>query len=101
MAIPGGILALPGRLGRYRNHDLGFVPELNLRAGWQFNDNVQAFVGYTFLCWSGVVRPAEQIDRDVLPALSRTVSGTAAHPFTPNVSDFWAQGLHTGVEIRY
>ena len=68
---------------------------------------VRATVGYTFFYMSEVVRPGDQIDRVVnptqLPTAGAFVAGTTpTRPSFPfQSSDFWAQGLNFGLEIRY
>ena len=49
-----------------------------------------AAVGYNFLYVSKVARPAEQVGPGLLRAASEV--GT---------SDFWAQGVNLGLELRY
>jgi len=75
--------------------------------GYRINQYVRVFTGYTFLDWSDVARPGDQIDRGVdvngVPA-SRTfgVPAVPARPaFAFHGSDFWAQGVNFGLEFRY
>ena len=99
----GGLLALSSNIGRYHRDVVTFVPEVGFNVGYQFNEHVRGFVGYSFLYWSSVARPGNQIDRVVNPnLLPPVVAGAPARPaFNFNSSDFWAQGINLGLEFRY
>ncbi len=59
-------------------------------------------LGYTFLYWSSVVRPGDQIDRDVnpnlLPPEATPLTGLQRPVFTFVESDLWVNGLNLGLE---
>jgi hypothetical protein len=105
----GGLLALPTNIGHFHRDEFGVVPELGINVGYQFNDHWRAFVGYSFLYWSSVVRPGDQIDRvlDVtrIPNFSLSATPLPAPQARPAVlfrdTEFWAQGLNVGLEFRY
>jgi hypothetical protein len=107
VALRGGILALPSNIGHFSRDRFSVVPELSLNVGYQVTHNVRAFVGYTFLYWSDVLRPGDQIDRVINPTQipSTLGPGTLVGPARPTVilreTDFWAQGLNVGVEFRF
>lgn len=104
----GGLLALPTNIGTFHRDRFSVVPELNLNVGYQLNDRWRLFVGYSFLYWSNVVRPGDQIDRVIditripnfpVPGVLPTGLARPAVPFRE--SNFWAQGINFGVEFRY
>lgn len=99
----GGLLALPTNIGRYTKNDFSVVPEIGLNLGYQFNQNIRVFVGYSFLYWSNVTRAGDIIDLTIntsqLPP--NPLVGPARPAFTWNDSDFWAQGVSFGAELRY
>lgn len=103
----GGFLALPSNIGRQTNNEFAVVPEVNLRLGAQLTDHVRAFVGYNLIYWSDVARPGPQVDLSLDPRqISRngrttTFSGATSPAPRTNSTDFWAQGLTFGIEIRY
>jgi hypothetical protein len=107
VALRGGILALPSNSGHFHRDDFSVVPEIGLNVGYQVLPHVRVFMGYTFLYWSDVVRPGDQIDRGVnltqLP--SNLTPGTLVGPARPAVlfkdTDFWAQGINFGIEFRF
>jgi hypothetical protein len=100
---PGGVLALPTNSGSFHRDDFAVVPEVGLRIGYQVTECLRAFVGYTFIYWSDVVRPGDQIDLAVNPSQFPPghLAGAARPAFAFHDSDFWAQGLSFGVELRY
>jgi hypothetical protein len=105
--VPGGLLALASNGGHFHQDTFAVVPEVGVNLGYQINRYVRIFTGYSFLYWSDVARPGDQIDRGInvnaVPA-SRTF-GVAAVPARPafafHGSDFWAQGVNFGLEVRY
>jgi hypothetical protein len=103
----GGLLALPSNIGIYRRDRFTVLPELTLSVGYQFTENIRAYVGYNFLYWSNILSPGDQIDRVINPNQvpnfppSAPVTG-ASHPLIPfKQNDFWAQGLNFGLEFRF
>jgi hypothetical protein len=99
------LLALPSNSGHFFTERFAVVPEGSLTLGYQVTDNLSISIGYTFLYWSHVARPGDQIDRAVSPA-ALPISGTAPVPssrpaFSFNETDFWAQGLTFGLELRF
>jgi hypothetical protein len=107
MVVPAGLLALSGNSGRFRRNRFGVVPELGVNAGYQITSCLRAFVGYTFLFNSDVVRPGDQVDLALnerrIPT-SRTFapsSGPDRPAFHFQDSSFWVQGVNVGVELDY
>ena len=103
---PGGLFALSSNSGRSSRDEFGVVTEGRLSMGWQITSCIRAFVGYTFLFDSEVVRPGQLIDRAINPGLLPTSqffgTGGPAHPSLPGTStNFWAQGVSIGLAVRY
>jgi len=65
----GGLLAQRSNIGEHTQNAFALVPELGLTLGYEFNAHCRATLGYTLLLWTNVVRPGEQIDLSVNPAL--------------------------------
>lgn len=63
------------------------VPEVGLTLGWQPSDSVRLTFGYNFVYWSDVRRAQAVYDLTPVPAAGTT--------------DFWAQGINWGLELRY
>jgi hypothetical protein len=103
----GGLLALPTNSGHFTGGRFAVVPEVGINVGYQVTENLRAFVGYSFLYWSNVVRPGDQIDRAVNPsqfpqsaAVPQLIGPARPAPVLRD-TDFWAQGINFGVEFRY
>ena len=99
----GGFLALPTNTGFRSENNFCVMPELGLTLGCDISCHWKATCGYTFLYWSKVARPGDQIDRDL--NLSQQ-NGQALNGFpAPQpkfiTTDFWAQGLNFGLEYRF
>jgi hypothetical protein len=103
----GGLLAAPSNMGRFSQNRFAIMPEVGLNVGYQVTDSLKVYMGYDFLYISSVVRPGNQIDQAVntsqLPRAdhSQHLIGDARPEFAFHASDFWAQGLHFGLEFTY
>lgn len=100
----GGLLALPTNIGHFPSNAFSFVPEVDLYLGYNICPKLRAFVGYSFLYWTNVVRPGDQIDLRInttQPPLGDGLVGPPLPAFSNNHSDFWAQGFSFGLEFRY
>jgi hypothetical protein len=102
----GGLLALNSNIGHFAHDQFSFVPEIDLNVGWFVTDHLRLYAGYTFLFWTNVIRPGDQIDRNLdqnrIPnfASAPTISGNfPGVPFA--TSSFWVQGINIGLEYRY
>ena len=104
---PAGFLASESNSGHFTRDVFAVVPEFGINVGCQITTNLRAFVGYTFLYWSSVLRPGDQVDVGLsgtrIPTDTRFNPG--AGPARPAVllrgQDFWAQGINFGLEFRY
>lgn len=98
----GGLYAQRTNIGEYSRNQFAVVPELGVTCGWAITPRWRATVGYTFLYWSSVVRPGDQIDRDVNPNLfppeETPLTGLERPVFSFVESDLWINGLNIGLE---
>jgi hypothetical protein len=98
-----GFLAQPTNIGKFNRDLFGVVPEVGLNIGYQLTDHIRLFAGYGFLFWSNVARPGRAVDPVV--NVSQLSGGTLvgpAHPaFAFHGSNFWAQGVNFGLELKY
>jgi hypothetical protein len=106
--VPVGVLAQQSNSGRFARNVFGVVPELGLTVGYQVNDSIRVYAGYTLLYMNNVALPGAQIDttlnRNMLPpdlARRLPVNGPTRPLFVFRSQDFWAQGCNFGVEFRY
>ncbi len=103
----GGLLALRSNIGRHQRDELAFLPEVGLNVGVQLTPHWEVYAGYSLLWVSTVARAGEQIDPVVnttqFPILSGNgpLVGPARPAFNFAGTDFWAQGLTCGLELRY
>jgi hypothetical protein len=108
---PGGLFAQPGTIGNHTNVDFGVVPEVGVRAGYQINRYLRAYLGYSLIYLArNVAQPGDQIDRAVnvtlIPALRQgpfaAQSLADLHPsFAFINTDYWAQGFQFGIELDF
>jgi hypothetical protein len=105
--FPSGLLVLATNRGRVSRDEFAVVPEATLNIGYRVSPNLNVFAGYTFLYWSNVARPGDQIDRTLNVNLipTSTTFGTPGGPARPSPeiksTDFWAQGINVGLELRF
>ncbi|QDS97156.1 BBP7 family outer membrane beta-barrel protein [Adhaeretor mobilis] len=101
---PGGLLALPSNIGVYERDQFSIMPELGAKLGYMLTDRLRISAGYTFLYWSNVVRPGDQVDLLVDPNQVPIFDG-ADEGFSPAFrfieTGLWAQGLDFGAEYRW
>jgi hypothetical protein len=107
VVTPSGFLASGSNSGHFTRDRFAVVPEVGINVGCQVTRHVRAFVGYTFVYCSSVVRPGDQVDVGLsgtqIPTDTRF--NPQAGPARPAVvlrdTDFWAQGINFGMEFRY
>jgi hypothetical protein len=104
--IPGGILATSANIGNYHRSSFAVVPEVGLNVGYHITPRITARVGYSFLYWSNVLRPGNQVSRVVSPNLVPSDSNYgAAGPNEPtyqfHTSSYWAQGINLGMDFNF
>lgn len=105
----GGLLALPGNIGRYHNGVFSVVPEVWINLGYQITPYLRGFIGYNFLYWSNVIRPGSSIDTGLdvtripnFPLTPQPAPVAGTHP-AANFREIglWIQGINFGLEFTY
>jgi hypothetical protein len=107
--FPGGYFALPTNSGDHSRNTFAVVPEIGLNVGYRLTPQATVFLGYSFLYASSVVRPGEQINRNINPNLTVSYgndppvapSGPAEPTFSFHTTDFWAQTVSIGLAYRF
>ena len=101
--VPGGLLALPSNIGGHDSDQFSVVPELGVTLGFDLTPQLRAIIGYDLVYWNNVARPGDQIDLNIDPRqLPPATSPTATRPeFILHTSDYWAQGLNLGLDLRF
>lgn len=101
----GGLLAQRTNIGTYSRDQFGIVPELGATLGYQVTQRLRLTAGYSFIYWSNVVRPGDQIDTTVNPNLLPPENPTQTAFLNPRFSfretDYWIQGLSLGGDYRW
>jgi hypothetical protein len=107
VTVPGGLFAATTNMGTKTDNDFGVIPQIHLAAGWQAAACLRFFVGFDFMYMTSVVRPGDQIDNVVNPALVpfRPEFGAAVGTARPAprfvTSDYWTTGVSFGMTLRY
>ncbi|MAT70261.1 MAG: hypothetical protein CMJ58_12150 [Planctomycetaceae bacterium] len=106
-----GLLAQPSNVGVYERNVFAVIPELGVTLGYDLTERLRFNVGYSFIYWSRVARPGDQIDlnvnSDYLPFPGDTdytdpnVVAPARPQFVFRDSDFWVQGVTLGFLYQY
>ncbi len=99
----GGLLALPTNINTYTHNSFAFIPQVGVTLTRRLTHNLDCSFGYSFIYWSKIVRPGQQIDRQINPTQipPGPLVGKAAPQFSFATSDFWAQGLQFGIQYRF
>jgi hypothetical protein len=99
----GGLLTQATNIGRFEDDHFSFVYDSQAIIGYQVTDGIRAFVSYSYLWWTNVARAGDQIDLVVNSSQipPGTLTGAARPVFVRHDSDFWAQGISFGLEVRY
>ncbi len=101
--LPGGLLALPSNIDVYDSNQFSVVPELGITLGYDFSPQLRAIIGYDFVYWNSVARPGDQIDLNLDPRQfpPPAIVGATRPEFTLHTSDYWAQGVNLGLDLRF
>ena len=102
---PEGIFAQPSNQGRRSANKFAVVPELQFKVAYAITPRLRLSLGYDYLYYSSVLRPTDQISRDLPKGQTfrqGNVDSTTQSPrqlFVP--SDFFAHGMTFGLDFRY
>jgi len=105
--FPYGFFTSPSNVGTRTDNDFGAIPSIAAKIGYEITPRLRGTVGYDFIYWNRVVRPGDQIDRNINPTQSPVFTQPPAlvGPALPgqlfNRTDFFAQGVSFGLEYRY
>jgi hypothetical protein len=103
-AFQGGLLAQPTNINRYAGSSFSLAPEIGVQVAWPVTPTFRVIAGYTFLYWTNVVRPGDQMDTVINTTGTNlgTLTGDARPAFLGfRNSDMWLQGINLGIEWRY
>jgi Putative beta barrel porin-7 (BBP7) len=101
---PYGIFAMPANEGAFSQTHFAVVPEVQVKVGYNITPSIAITVGYDFLYDSNVIRPGDQINRNIPKGQTFQQDGTAASLTSParlfRTTDFYAQGISIGLVFR-
>ena len=107
----GGVLAQASNSGVHTRTDVSVVPEGGVNVGVNITPRLRLTAGYSFLYWSNVVRPANEIDHNLnlsqVPTASPLVFGQsgAGGPLVPAFrfvdENFWVHSFNVGVDFHF
>ncbi len=107
-AQTGGLLAQESNIGSYERDRFCMIPEINFNLGYKLTQRLKLRVGYTALFYTNVVRPGDQIDRELNNTLFPTFGeepDPTIPPYRPqfvfNETNVLIQGLNTGLEYNW
>jgi hypothetical protein len=107
-SFPSGLFAQSSNIGRSTANPIVAIPSLEGKIGYQVTPGFRVFTGYDILYWNQVVRPGDQIDRNinlsqspVLGATNGVLSGAAQPSSLFQRRGFWAQNVSIGMEFRF
>jgi hypothetical protein len=97
--LTGGFLTAPSNIGHHTRNVFAVIPETGVNLHFRVCHYCQLGIGYSFLYFSRVARPGDQISTvtngTLLPA---GLSGATAQPlFTSEQSHFWATGINARI----
>ena len=100
---PYGTFAMPANEGRFSRNNFAAVPAVQVKLGYNVTPAIRLTVGYDFLYDNNVIRPGDQINRNVPKGQTFQQDGTAASTTSPTrlfrTTDFFAHGLSAGVSF--
>lgn len=100
-----GILTQRTNIGTYSRDRFAVVPEVGATLGYQLTRRLRFTFGYSFIYWSRVARPGDQIDLvlnpNLFPREEEPFSGPLRPRFAWQDTGFWAQGMSFGLECRW
>jgi hypothetical protein len=77
---PEGVFAQPANEGRFTSVHFAVVPEVNLKLGYDITPSTRITIGYDFLYDSNVIRPGDQINRNIPKGQTFLQGATSSAP---------------------
>jgi hypothetical protein len=93
----------PNNVGTFRRNHFTVMPEVNARLGYDFTNNLGISAGFTYLYISDVIRPANEVDRNVnmQPVGGLGIIPPARTPPSFRTTSFSATGLDASIVVRF
>ena len=98
---PYGIFAMPANEGNFSRTNFAVVPAVQVKVGYNITPSIAVTVGYDFLYDSNVIRPGDQIDRNIPKGQTFQQTNAPTSLTSParlfRTTNFWAQGITFGL----
>lgn len=104
---PIGLFAEPTNIGTFTKNQFTFVPELRIKLGYNLNQTIRPYIAYSCLYINNVVRPGNQIDRQINLTQNMSLGGSGQllgrrAPIVPFRNEsMWIQGGSVGLDITF
>lgn len=102
---PEGVFAQPANEGQFSSVHFAVVPEVEVKLGYDITPTIRVTIGYDFLYDSSVIRPTDQINRNIPKGQTFLQGGNTVSTTSParlfRTTDFFAQGMNLGVTFRF
>lgn len=102
--VPGPIQILPSNAGSHSVYRLSLLPEVGLRARCALTEHLALSLGYSVLYLNRILCPGDLMDTHVnvtqLPGRG-PVTGALVPALQNGHTDYFAQGLSVGLEMRF
>lgn len=97
-----GLRVLPGNTGRFHRGVFDVVTDVELGVGFDVTRHIRLCAGYSFLTWTRLLRPGDQLEPINLSQVSPSGLRGPLQPTIPFREDFfWAHGVNVGLEVRW
>jgi hypothetical protein len=98
-----GLFAQSTNIGTLVDNHFCVVPEVNLNIGYYVCPCLKLYAGYTFIYWSSVARPGDQLDRLINTTFQGPLPVGDPRPDHSTVlsHNTWVQGVNVGLEYRF
>jgi hypothetical protein len=100
-----GLFAEPTNIGNHKNSQFGILPELKIKAGYNFNSFARPYISYNLLFMNNILRSANQIDRNINQSQNILLGGSGVLTGAPapvshlRQSSLWLQGFGIGIDF--
>jgi hypothetical protein len=102
---PEGVFAQPANEGRRWANKFSAVPEAQFKFSYALTSWMQITAGYDFLYYTNVIRPGDQINREIPKGQTFNQADPVVSATSPTIlfktTDFFAHGVNLGLNFRY
>jgi hypothetical protein len=100
-----GVFAQTSNEGRFSESEFAIVPEAQIKVGYAITPRLRATIAYDFLFMSSVVRPGDNMNRNLPKGQTFNQADPSVSPSSPtrlyNTTNFFAHGVSVGMEYRF